>query len=102
MATNPPPRRITIIPFIHGKRTSDGKVSEPDIYFILQKWLDRHPEFQERAKEFRISRGRMYLPDGMETELVLVTADFSTDLAEYDPNQDADLYEYFLSEIAVD
>jgi hypothetical protein len=37
------PKRITIIPFIHGKLTRDGKMSEPDIYWIMDKWLERQP-----------------------------------------------------------
>ena len=41
------PKRITIIPFLHGKLTRDGKMSEPDIYWIMEKWLDRHPETQD-------------------------------------------------------
>jgi len=90
--------RIVIIPFLHGKLTADGKLSEPDIYFILKKWLERHPEFQGREKEFRIVRGHMQLPDGSPTDLVRVTADFSPDLAGYDSAQDADLYEYFLAD----
>ena len=32
-----PPKRITIIPDLHGKLTRDGKLSEPDIYWILDK-----------------------------------------------------------------
>jgi hypothetical protein len=29
------PKRITIIPGLHGKLTADGKLSEPDIYWIF-------------------------------------------------------------------
>lgn len=49
-----PTGRIVVIPFLHGKVTADGKLSEPDIYFILEKWLARHPEFRGREREFRI------------------------------------------------
>ena len=42
------PKRIILIPFIHGKITHDGKVSEPDIYWIMEKWLERHPEIEKR------------------------------------------------------
>jgi hypothetical protein len=38
-----PPGRPTIIPRIHGKLTRERKMSEPDIYGILEKWLERHP-----------------------------------------------------------
>ncbi len=40
--------RITIIPRIHGKLTRGRKMSEPDIYLILEKWLERHPEVKGR------------------------------------------------------
>jgi len=39
----------------------------------------------------------MHLPGGFRTDLLRVTKEFSPDLADYDPTQDADLYEYFLS-----
>jgi hypothetical protein len=42
-------KRITIIPHIEGKITGDGKVSEPDIYWIMDKWLERHPEIKKRS-----------------------------------------------------
>jgi hypothetical protein len=93
-----PQGRIVIVPFLHGKLTADGKLSEPDIYFILEKWLERHPEFRGREKEFRVVRGTMHLSGGHRTDLLRVTAEFSPDLAGYDPAQDADLYEYFLAD----
>lgn len=40
----------------------------------------------------------MYLPGGLQTEFLRVTAEFSPELAGYDPAQDANLYEYFLAE----
>ena len=52
-------KRIEIIPALHGKLTRDGKLSEPDIYSILEKWLERHPTFKGRENEIRIVRGRM-------------------------------------------
>lgn len=82
--------RIVIIPFLHGKLAPDGTLIEPDIDAILEKWLERHPQFRER-KFHTIRTG------GDETCLVRVTADFSPDLAEYDPAQDADLYREFLA-----
>ncbi len=89
--------RIVIIPFLQGKLAPDGTLTEPDIDAILEKWLERHPEF--RGRKFHIIRSRMYLlPDDVETSLVRVTVDFSPDLATYDPAQDADQYEEFLPE----
>ena len=89
--------RIVIIPFLHGKLNADGMLIEPDIDAILEKWLGRHPEF--RGRDFHIIRGGMsLLSDDVVTNLVRVTADFSDDLAGYDPSQDADLYEEFLPE----
>ena len=95
-----PAKRITIIPFLYGKLTHDRKISEPDIYWILEKWLERHPEVRGREKDIQISRGRWTLPEGIRTENVHVTIAYSDDLAAYDPAQDADLYEYFLAEDA--
>src|SRR3954469_11416892 len=59
-----PPKRITIIPSIHGKLTRDRKMSEPDIYWILEKWLVRHPEVKGRERDLQITRGRWTLPEG--------------------------------------
>jgi len=87
--------RIVIIPFLHGKLAVDGTVVEPDIDDILEKWLERHPEF--RGRDFHVIRGKTTLVDeDVETDLVRVTTDFSPDLADYDPAEDADLYEEFL------
>ncbi len=82
--------RIVIIPFLQGKLAPDGTLIEPDIDAILEKWLERHPEF--RGRKFHVIK-----TGGDETCLVRVTADFSLDLADYDPAQDADLYEAFLA-----
>jgi len=82
--------RIVIIPFLHGKLAPDGTLIEPDIDAILERWLERHPEFQGR--EFHVIK-----TGGDETCLVRVTTDESPDLASYDPAQDADLYEAFLA-----
>jgi hypothetical protein len=83
--------RIVIIPFLHGKLDVDGSLIGPDIEDILEKWLQRHPQF----------RGRMFhtiRTGGKKTCLVRVTVDFSPDLADYDPVEDADLYEEFLAD----
>ena len=81
--------RIVIIPFLQGKLAPDGTLVEPDIDAILEKWLDRHPEF--RGRKFHIIK-----TGGDETCLVRVTTDESPDLADYDPATDADLYKEFL------
>ena len=91
--------RIVIIPFLHGKLNFDGTVTEPDIDAILEKWLERHPEF--RGREFHVIRGKTTIveeEDVIETDLVRVTTDFTPDLEDYDPTEDADLYEEFLAE----
>ena len=82
--------RIVIIPFLHGKLAPDGTLIEPDIDAVLEKWQERHPEF--RGRKFHITK-----TGGDDTCLVRVTADLSPDLANYDPAQDADLYERFLA-----
>ena len=96
------PERITIIPFLHGKITRDGKVSEPDIYWIIDKWLERHPEIKNRTQDIRVSRGKMTLPHGVKTDLIRATLIVGEDLEGYDPAQDVDLYEYFLSDVQGD
>jgi hypothetical protein len=93
-----PPKRITIIPSIHGKLTTDGKVSEPDVYSILEKWLHRHPEVSGRREDIRISRGQWTAGGGLKTEVISVTIAAGEDVAGYDPEQDADLYEYWKAE----
>ena len=95
-----PAKRITIIPLLHGKLTRGRKMSEPDIYWILEKWLERHPDVRGREKDIRITSGRWTLPNGNRTEIVRVMIAYSDDLATYDPAHDADLYEYFLAEDA--
>ena len=90
--------RIVIIPFLQGKLTTDGKLSEPDIYRILEKWMNRHPQFRGREGEFRIIRGHTHLPEGHLTDFVRVTAEVSPEVVGYDPSEDADLYEDFLAE----
>lgn len=93
-----PTGRIVIIPFLHGKLTADGKLIEPNIEAILEKWLERHPQFRGSERDYRIIRAKTSLPEGFATDLVRVTAEYSDDLADYDPAQDADLYEEFLAQ----
>ena len=93
-----PPKRITIIPRIQGKLTRERKMSEPDIYWILEKWLERHPEVKGRERDIQITRGRWTLPEGIRTEVISASILPGDDIAGYDPAHDADLYEYFLAE----
>jgi len=65
----------------------------------LEKWLERHAEF--RGRNFHIIRGKTTLveeDESVETDLVRVTTDFTPELEDYDPAEDADLYEEFLPE----
>ena len=94
MATN----RITIIPAIHGKLTYDGKVSEPDIPWIVEKWLERHPKIKERRQGIRAVRGQWTSEEGLRTEVITVSVVAGDDIAGYDSNQDADLYHYWKAE----
>jgi hypothetical protein len=93
-----PKKRITIIPGIHGKLTCDGKVSEPDIVWILEKWLDRHPEIRKRRQDIRAVHGRYTIEAGLKTEAITVSVVAGNDSAGYDPEQDADIYEYWKAE----
>ena len=93
--------RIVVIPFLQGKLTADGSLIEPDVEAILQKWLERHPEFRGAARDYQIIKALSYVNErlnGLATILVRVTAAVSPDLAAYDPAQDRDLYEEFLHE----
>jgi hypothetical protein len=91
-------KRISIIPAIHGKLTDDGKVSEPDVHWIVEKWLERHPEITNRQGRIRAVRGQWTTTDGLRTEVVNVTIVDGDDIAHYDPEQDKDLYEYWKAE----
>ncbi len=91
-------KRVEIIPFLHGKITADGKVSEPDIHWMLERWFERHPEFALRRKDVRITRGATTTRDGLRTELVRATILDPGELFDYDPTEDRDLYEYFLAD----
>jgi hypothetical protein len=43
-------KRITIVPRIHGKLTRERKLSERDIDWILERWLERHPEVRTGSR----------------------------------------------------
>jgi hypothetical protein len=92
------PKRITIIPYLHGKITQDGKLSEPDIYWIIEKWLERHPEIKKRPQDIRIISGTITLPHGVKTDLIGATLIAGDDIDVYDPAEDQDLYAYYLAE----
>ena len=91
-------KRVEIIPHLHGKITREGKLSEPDIYYIVEKWLARHPKLKARQRDIRIVRGRWTLPQGVRTEVVSVSILAGNDIADYDSAEDAELYEYWLAE----
>jgi hypothetical protein len=91
-------KRIKIIPAIHGKLTYDRKVSEPDVYWILEKWLERHPEVKKRRGDIRVVRGKWTTEDDLRTEVINVSIVAGNDIAGYDPEQDVDLYEYWKAE----
>jgi hypothetical protein len=93
-----PPKNITTIPRIHGKLTRDRKLSEPDIYWILKKCLERHLEVKGREQDIQITWGRWTLPEGVRTEVISVSILSGDDIAGFDPAQDTDLYEYFLAD----
>jgi hypothetical protein len=95
---NVEPKRVKLVPCLHGKRTPDGRIGEPDIYHILDRWLARHLEVKSRERDVSISRGRYTTLDGLETEMVRVTIVAGDDVAGYDPAADRDLYSYFLAE----
>ena len=93
-----PSDRIEIIPPIHGKLTQDGKVCEPDIYWIVEKWLERHPEVAGRTNDIRVTGGRWTTEDGLPTEVIHATIVNGDDISGYELDQDTDLYEYWLAE----
>ncbi len=93
-----PSGRIEIIPPIHGKLTYDGKVCEPDIYWIMEKWLARHPEIDSGTQDVRVTGGQWTTEDGLSTEVIHATIKNCDDLAGYELCQDTDLYEYWLAE----
>jgi hypothetical protein len=91
-------KRITIIPAIHGKLTYDGKVSEPDVTCIIETWLERHPKINNLQGRIRAIRGQWTTADGLKTEVITVSIAAGDDIADYDTEEDADLYEYWKAE----
>lgn len=73
-------------------------MSEPDIDWIVEKWLERHLEIKTRTQDFRIVRGSMTLAPGVNTDLINVTIIAGEDIEGYDPAQDQDLYAYYLAD----
>ena len=95
-----PKYRILIIPVLHGRLTADGKLTEPDIDGIFERWLDRHPQFRGPERDYQVIKAKVLSAEGIDVDknFMWVTAEFSPDLAAYDPTDDADLYEEFLAE----
>ncbi len=91
-------KRIKIIPAIHGKLTRDHKVCEPDVSWILEQWLERHPEIKKRQKDIRVTHGQWTTAGGLKTEVISVSVIVGDDIAGYDPETDVDLYEYWIAE----
>lgn len=91
-------KRITIISAIHGKLTFERKVCEPDVAWIIEKWLDRHPEIRKRRQDIRVVSGQWTTEDGLETQVRTVSIVAGDVLAGYEPEQDADIYEYWMAE----
>ena len=91
-------KRVTFIAAIQGKLTYDGTICQPDIAWIIEKWLDRHPEIRKRRHEIRALGGRWSTEDGLRTEVVTVSIIADDDIADYDPGEDADIYEYWKAE----
>ena len=83
----PQSNRIVIIAPIHGKVTRDGKVSEPDVYWIVETWLERHPEIKKRQEDIRVSRGQWTTAEGLKTEVLRVTITAGDDIAGTTPNR---------------
>ena len=62
------------------------------------RWLKRHPDVENRPSRIRAVSGQWTTADGLKTEVVTVTIVVGDDIAEYDPEEDADLYEYWKAE----
>jgi hypothetical protein len=60
-------------------------MSEPDIDWILEQWLERHPEVQGPERDIRIVRGTWTLPRGIKTEVLSVSIVAGEDIEGYDP-----------------
>ena len=75
-----------------------GKASEPDIEWIIERSLKRHPVFRDRTKDMRALRGQWHTREGYRTDVVSVTITPGNDIPSYNPTQDVDLYEYYLAD----
>ena len=62
--------RTKILATIHGKLTADGKVSEPDIAWLLDAWFARHSEVNRDIARPRVVRGSWTTEDGLPTEVL--------------------------------
>ncbi len=91
-------QRVEIIPPIHGKVTAAHKISEPDIQWIIERWLERHPEIVPERDRIRVTTGQWTTNEGLKTEVMRATVLASDRIADYDPTADEDLYRYWLAE----
>lgn len=73
-------------------------MNEPDIHWIVEKWLERHPEVNGPEAGIRVFRGQWHTRDGLETEVISASILASADLAGYDTAADVGLYEYYLAD----
>jgi hypothetical protein len=71
---------------------------KPAIAWMIEKWLDRHPEIRKRRHEIRALSGRWTTEDGLRTEVITVSILAGDDIADYDPEEDADIYECWKAE----
>lgn len=88
--------RVVIIPFLEGRKNSQGRMIVPNMDAIMKRWLDRHPEHRNLESTFNTIKATTYLDDGTPTVLVRISAVVCDALAEYDYRQDIDLYREFL------
>ncbi len=90
--------RTKILAPIHGKLTADGKVSEPDIAWLLDAWFARHSEVNRDIARPRVVRGSWTTEDGLPTEVLHASIESESLDQPYDPLDDSDLYSYWIAE----
>lgn len=64
----------------------------------IEKWLERHHEINNRQGRIRAVLGQWTTEDGLKTEVITVTIVAGKDIADFDPEEDADLYAYWDAE----
>ena len=60
--------------------------------------MERHPEIKTRQTDIRVTHGQWTTTESLKTEVISVSVVAGDDIAGYDPEQDADLYEYWKAE----